>query len=54
MSNAPRARIRSNQMMSIKWAKHVSTELLVIKMSRPFEAKPAANWAMKKCSFTWR
>ncbi len=29
-------------MMSIEWAKPTATELLVIKMSRPFAAKPAA------------
>ncbi len=37
-------------MMSIKWVKPVATELLVTRMSRPFAAKPAANWVMKKCS----
>ncbi len=34
-------------MMSIEWAKHVATELLVIRMSRPLAAKPAANWVME-------
>ncbi len=49
LSNAPRVRIRSNHMMSIKWAIPVRTELLIIKISRPFAAKSAASWAMKKC-----
>ncbi len=35
-------------MMSIEWAKLVATELLVIRMSRPFAAKPGVNWVMKK------
>ncbi len=43
--------IRSNQMMSFEWAKPVATELLVIRMSKPFAAKPAANWVMKKCFY---
>ncbi len=38
-------------MMSIEWAKPVATELLVIRMSRPFAAQSAANWVMKKCSY---
>ncbi len=37
--------------MSIEWAKPVATELLVIRMSRPFAAKPAANWVMKMCFY---
>ncbi len=36
-------------MMSFEWAKNVATELLVIRMSRPFAAKPAVNRIMKKC-----
>ncbi len=35
--------------MSIELAKPVATEILVIRMSLPFAAKPAANWVMKKC-----
>ncbi len=38
-------------MMSIEWAKPEATELLVIRMSRPFVAKPAANWVMEKNVF---
>ncbi len=38
-------------MMSIEWAKPVATELLVIRMSRPFAAKSAANWVIKKCFY---
>ncbi len=34
-------------MMSFEWAKPVATEQLVIRLSRPFAAKPAANRAMK-------
>ncbi len=30
-------------MISINWAKPVAKELLVIRSSRPFAAKPAAN-----------
>ncbi len=41
-------------MMSIKWAKPVATGLLVIRLSRPFAAKPAANWVMKRWFLTWR
>ncbi len=41
----------SEQMMSTEWAEPVATELLVIGMSRPFAAKPAASWVMKKCFF---
>ncbi len=35
-------------MVSIEWAKPVATELLVIRMSQPFAAKPAAIWVMKR------
>ncbi len=35
-------------MMSFEWAKPVATELLVIRMSRPFATKPAANRVMIK------
>ncbi len=35
-------------MMSFEWAKHVTTNLLVKRMSRPFAAKPAANMVMNK------
>ncbi len=38
-------------MMSIEWAKPVVTELLVLRMSRPFAAKPAAN-RVRKSVFT--
>ncbi len=48
MSIALRVRIGSNQMMSIEWAKLAETELLIIKMGRPFGAKSAANWVLKK------
>ncbi len=40
-------------MMSIEWAKLVATELLVIRMSRPFVAESTANWVMNSV-FTWR
>ncbi len=35
--------------MSIEWAKHVATELLVIRMVRPFAAKSVA--ILKKCFY---
>ncbi len=38
-------------MMSIEWAKPVVTELLIIRISRPFAAKPAANRVMGKCFY---
>ncbi len=50
---ALRVSIWSVQMMSFEWAKPVATELLVIRMSRPFAAKPAANWVMENYFFTW-
>ncbi len=37
-----------------KWAKPVATGLLVIRLSRPFGAQPAANWVMKKPVLAWR
>ncbi len=36
------------------WAKPVATGLLVIRLSRPFAAKSAANWVMKSGVSTWR
>ncbi len=36
------------------WANIVATGLLVIRLSRSFAAKPAANWVMKRKVFTWR
>ncbi len=33
--------------MNVEWVKPVATELLVIRMSRPFTAESAANWVMK-------
>ncbi len=45
--------IKSND--EYKWAKPVATGLLVIRLSRPFAAKSAANWVMKReVFFTWR
>ncbi len=41
------------QMISFERAKPVTTELLVIRMSRPFAAKPAANRVMMNRFFTW-
>ncbi len=38
--------IKSNDEYS--WAKPVDTGLLVIRLSRPFAAKSAANWIMKR------
>ncbi len=38
-------------MLSVKWAKPVATELLVVRMRRPFAAKPAVDWVMKECFF---
>ncbi len=37
-------------MMSIGWAKPVATELLIIRMSRPFAAKPGAGMACIFCN----
>ncbi len=53
--------IWSAQMRSLEWAKPVTMELLVIRMSRPFAAKPAATKVMmytillniKGNSITW-
>ncbi len=45
---ALRVSIWSVEMMSFEWAKHVATGLLVIRLSRPFAAKSAANWVMKR------
>ncbi len=36
-----------------KLAKPVAMELLVIRMSRPFAAKPAANRMLLHSAFTW-
>ncbi len=30
------------------WAERVAIGLLVIRLSKPFTAKPAANWVMKR------
>ncbi len=40
-------------MMSTEWAQPVATELLVIRMSRPFATKRAAKWVMNKCFFQY-
>ncbi len=47
-SIALRMIIWTDQMMSFEWIKFVATELLVRRMSKPFAAKSAANWIMKK------
>ncbi len=47
-SIALRMIIWTDQMMSFEWTKFAATELLVRRMSRPFAAKSAANWIMKK------
>ncbi len=41
-------------MMSIEWVKPVAVELLVMRMNKPFAAKPAANRVMKRKVFTCR
>ncbi len=38
--------IKSND--EYKWAKPVATGLPIIRLNRPFAAKLAANWVMKK------
>ncbi len=36
------------RVMSIETTKPVGPELLTIRMSKPFTAKPASNWVMKE------
>ncbi len=44
---ALRVSIRSVNMMNFGCAKTVTTELVVVKMSRPFMQKPSAYWVMQ-------